>query len=138
MNFTHTGLGTWTSCPVGLGIPVFSSMANTTTLLEFWFAAIRNLPVGSMPKLRGTLPPVDWWPAAVRWPVASSTLNTATESWPRLETYTHLPLGWTWHSAVEFPFTGSASVLRDWTTLRTPLSGSYVITWTVEVISPQT
>ena len=56
--------------------------------------------------------------------------------WPRLETYTNLPLGWTWVSAVELPGTGlpSGSVLRVWMPERT----QPVCTWkavTSEVIS---
>ena len=58
-NFTHTGAPTSRVCPVGVSLPVFLSMRNTTILSEFWLPAIRNEPVGSMPNPRGTLPSVE-------------------------------------------------------------------------------
>lgn len=57
-NFTHTGAPTSTIFPVGVSWPVLASMRKTTMLSDFWFAAKRNLPVGSISKLRGSLPPV--------------------------------------------------------------------------------
>jgi hypothetical protein len=58
-NFTQTGFGTSTTCPVGVSLPLFGSMRKATTLSDSWLAASRKLPLGSMPKLRGTLPCVD-------------------------------------------------------------------------------
>src|ERR1043166_114854 len=85
-NRTQTGLGTSAWCPVGEGIPVLGSILKTTMLFESWFAAMRNAPLGSIPKLRGIFPPVGQWPFAVSFPVAWSTSKIAIELWPRLET----------------------------------------------------
>ena len=52
---------------------------------EFWLAASRNVPVGSMAKFRGVLPRVERWPAAVSYPVCGSTAKIAMLSWPRFE-----------------------------------------------------
>src|SRR4029079_1614279 len=49
-NFTQTAPGTFASWPAGWGMPVFSSILKTTMLPLLWFAAIRNLPVGSTQK----------------------------------------------------------------------------------------
>ena len=54
-NFTHTGVGTGVTARVGWSRPVRGSMRNVTMVSVSWFAASRNLPVGSMPKLRGVL-----------------------------------------------------------------------------------
>src|SRR3954470_23795078 len=67
-NVTHTGDGTVATVPVGVRAPLVSSILKTTTVSESWLAANRNLPVGSMPKLRGVLPPVRSLPAAVSLP----------------------------------------------------------------------
>src|SRR5712675_2771188 len=49
----HTGAGASTTSPVGDSAPVMASMRKVTMLLDSWLAARRNLPVGSMAKLRG-------------------------------------------------------------------------------------
>src|SRR4051794_38571671 len=59
-NSTHTGLGTCATVPVGASLPDSASILNTTTVSDPWFAASRNVPVGSIAKLRGVLPWVLW------------------------------------------------------------------------------
>ncbi len=41
---------------MGVSWPVFASMRKTTMLSDFWLAANRRVPVGSISKLRGILP----------------------------------------------------------------------------------
>ena len=55
-NLTQTGVGTCITCPVERSFPVFGSIRNGTTVSESWFAARKNLPAGSIAKLRGVLP----------------------------------------------------------------------------------
>src|SRR5262249_3262468 len=64
-NFTHTGVGTSTTVPVGFSAPVAASMRKTTMLSPRSLATSRYWPVGSMPKLRGRLILSAWWPAGV-------------------------------------------------------------------------
>ena len=52
----QTGVGTSVTLPVGESSPVCSSMRNVTIVSVSWLAASRNLPVGSIAKLRGVLP----------------------------------------------------------------------------------
>ena len=56
-NFTQTAPN-FENLPVGVNRPVFWSIRNTTMLSDFWLAANRSVPVGSISKLRGSLPPV--------------------------------------------------------------------------------
>src|SRR5882762_11415663 len=57
-NAMSTGDGTSTTCPVGVRPPVPGSILKTTMLFENWFSASRYLPLGSIAKCRGSLPPV--------------------------------------------------------------------------------
>src|SRR5206468_2761873 len=54
----HTGLGIPSVMETCVSAPVAGSMRKTTMELLFWFSARRKLPVGSMAKWRGSLPPV--------------------------------------------------------------------------------
>ena len=56
LTFTQTGVGTCAMCPVGRSFPVRASMRNVTIVSVSWLAASKNLPVGSIPKLRGVFP----------------------------------------------------------------------------------
>src|ERR1700732_3536446 len=56
----QTGAGASAMSPVGVNAPVTESMRKVTMLLDSWLAARRNLPVGSMAKLRGVFPIVGY------------------------------------------------------------------------------
>src|SRR6266481_7871357 len=56
-----TGEGTSTTSPVGVRPPVARSIFKTTMLFDNWFSANRYLPLGSIAKCRGSLPPVGTW-----------------------------------------------------------------------------
>ena len=73
--------------PRFFSLPLAGSMANTTTSSEIWWAASRNLPLGSILKSRGSLPPLGTFSTSVvSLPVLWSTEKAAMLSWPRLET----------------------------------------------------
>jgi hypothetical protein len=84
-NLTHTGMLTCKVVPVGVRRPVVGSIRKRTMLFEFWFAAMSQDPVGSIPKLRGVLPWVDTCSTGVSVPFAWSMVKTAMLSWPRFE-----------------------------------------------------
>src|ERR1700682_3273230 len=81
-----TGDGTSTTCPVAVRPPVAASILKTTMLFENWFSASRYLPLGSMAKCRGSLPPVGIPPAGARVRFPGSMERIAMLSFPRLET----------------------------------------------------
>src|SRR5882672_6580841 len=81
-----TGDGTSTTCPLGVRPPVAESILKTTTLFENWFSASRYLPLGSMAKWRGSLPPVGIPPAGARVRFPGSMERIAMLSFPRFET----------------------------------------------------
>src|ERR1700722_11094261 len=76
-NFTHTGDPTSSTCPVGVSFPVFASILSTTMLSDFWFAANSSVLVGSIAKLRGSLPFVEAISTVVSVPFLESMANTA-------------------------------------------------------------
>src|SRR4029077_8587439 len=85
-NVMQTGAGTSAISPVGLSAPVVESMRKMTMLLDSWLAARRNLPVGSMAKLRGVFPMVGYSSLSLRVPFAGSMEKLEMESMPaRLE-----------------------------------------------------
>src|SRR6266849_10235720 len=67
-NVMQTGAGASVISPVGLRAPVVASMRKTTMLLDSWLATRRNLPVGSMEKLRGVFPMVGYSSLSLRLP----------------------------------------------------------------------
>src|SRR5712691_1240727 len=71
------GVGASNSWPVGVSVPRPVSMRRTTTLLVLWLPTIIQAPEGSVLKLRGPLPPDDWWPAGVSRPVRASRVKMA-------------------------------------------------------------
>src|SRR6267143_838354 len=81
-----TGDGTSTTCPVAVRPPVPGSILKTTMLFENWFSASRYLPLGSIAKCRGSLPPVVIPPADDRGRFPGSMERIAMLSFPRLET----------------------------------------------------
>src|SRR6266851_6836770 len=74
-NVTQTGAGASTMSPVGDRRPVAESIRNVTMLSDSWLAARRNLPVGSMAKLRGVLPMVGYSFLSWSVPLAGSIEN---------------------------------------------------------------
>ena len=58
--FKHTGSGILICSPVYCNKPVLISLLNITMLPVFWLAANKYFPEGSMVKLRGIIPIVDW------------------------------------------------------------------------------
>src|SRR5208282_3534781 len=98
----HTGEGTSMVWPVGERLPVAGSMWKTTMLFDSWFSARRYIPVGSMAKWRGVLPPVKTCPRDFSVPFFSSMAKTAMLSWPRFDAYRNFPEGSTAISAVVF------------------------------------
>src|ERR1700740_2214878 len=82
----QTGAGTSAISPVGVRAPVMESMRKMTMLSDAWLAARRNLPVGSMAKLRGVFPMVGYSSLSFRVPFAGSMEKVLMESMPaRLE-----------------------------------------------------
>ena len=112
----QTGIGMRVTLPVGVSRPDSTSMWNVTTLSLFWFSASRKVPDGSISKLRGVLPPVDWCPTAVSRPVTSSTAKIAMLSCPRFEPYR------------QSDRTGGRGCARSCSTPRNP-AGSVPIVW---------
>src|SRR5260370_39227338 len=91
-NVRHTGAGTSTPSPVGVSLPVVASIRNTTMFPDSWFAASRNLPAGSIVKLRGVFPIVGNSPMSLSVPLTRSIANAVTLSTPaRFEAYRNLP-----------------------------------------------
>ena len=74
-NKTQTGRETLMLEPVGVNLPLVSSIVKAKISPESWLAASRYLP--NRLKLRGVLPSVLKWPWGVRVP-SSFTLNKAT------------------------------------------------------------
>src|SRR5882672_7983394 len=89
-----TGDGTSTTCPVAVRPPVPGSILKTTMLFENWFSASRYLPLGSIAKCLGSLPPVGTLSSNFNVPPRRWTLKTAMVSLPRFEVYRNLPDGW--------------------------------------------
>src|SRR6266481_8053340 len=102
-NVMQTGAGTSAISPVGLSAPMVESMRKMTMLLDSWLAARRNLPVGSIAKLRGVFPMVGY--SSFRWrvPLAGSMEKAEIVSMPpRFEAYRNFPFGCTAISAASF------------------------------------
>src|SRR5712675_161300 len=110
----QTGAGTWTGSPVGLSAPVMASIRKVTMVLDSWLAARKNLPVGSMAKLRGVFPMVGYSFLSWSVPLAGLMENAEMVSMPaRLEAYKNLPDGCTAISAASFgPLESLRSVVR--------------------------
>src|SRR5260370_30844382 len=90
-NVRHTGAGTSTPSPVGVSLPVDASIRNTTMFPDSWFAASRNLPAGSIGKLRAVFPIVGNSPISLSGPLTRSIANPVTLSTPaRFEPLTNL------------------------------------------------
>src|ERR1700730_2576095 len=71
----QTGAGASATSPVGVSAPVVASMRKVTMLLDAWLAARRNLPVGSIAKLRGVFPMVGYSFLRLSVPFAASMEN---------------------------------------------------------------
>src|SRR6266436_7119573 len=85
-NVMQTGAGASVTSPVGLRAPVVGSIRKMTILLDSWLAARRNLPVGSMAKLRGVFPMVGYSFLSCSVPLAGLTEKAEMVSMPaRLE-----------------------------------------------------
>jgi endonuclease-8 len=72
--------------PTLLKRPDLESIRKVTMLSESWFAASRNLPLGSMAKQRGLFPPLATVSTISRVPLVGLIRNIAIVSGPRLET----------------------------------------------------
>src|SRR6202140_5433110 len=125
-NAMATGDGTSTTCPVGVRPPVAASILKTTMLLENWFSASRYLPLGSMAKCRGSLPPVGIPPAGTRGRLPGSMERIGMLSFPRLETSRNFPFGWPAASATSVrPENPGGSVVAIAVSLSVPFFASY-------------
>src|ERR1700686_3765329 len=78
----QTGAGASATSPVGVSAPVVASMRKVTMLLDAWLAARRNLPVGSMAKLRGVFPIVGYSFLRFRVPFSGSREKALMVSMP--------------------------------------------------------
>mmetsp|Transcript_15374 Transcript_15374/g.39635 ORF Transcript_15374/g.39635 Transcript_15374/m.39635 type:complete len:235 (-) Transcript_15374:588-1292(-) len=104
-NDTSVGLSTFTGLPASVRRPVSGEMANATMVepcSPCWLATTSTSPSGDTSIPRGHEMSIDSQATIARFPVAGSRVASATESWPRLVTYTWRPSGWARTSAQKF------------------------------------
>ena len=105
-------------------------------LFESWLAENNHLPVGSIAKLRGVLPPLGTHSGDFKVPLSGSMLNTAMLSCPRFETYRNLPFASiTISAAVFLPAKSFGRVGIVCILSRVPGPGLYAKTVTVDTSS---